>query len=233
VSFAVGDVAPEKSRLECKVYRSTPVCLALCHARILYVHSTSSKMSRACIHLGVHEHPVSNGTRRESLDMAYQCVANEVIKTSTAKNSTIVMATSKKFLADYLLKTPSNAEGHHLVGESLEVVMDKFSTLASPNCRNYVSGSKRFVRSMMDTMDSIMALKDHSSFKYVHGRRFLGQSKDKIFVFKMPVDLPESGVDLVKRMQVGGDMENSWLMFDHVKRLKDWTTLACHVYDNK
>ena len=26
-------------------------------------------------------------------------------------------------------------------------------------------------------------------------------------------------------------MENSWIMFDHVKRLKDWTTLACHVYD--
>ena len=28
-------------------------------------------------------------------------------------------------------------------------------------------------------------------------------------------------------------MENSWIMFDHVKRLKDWTTLACHVYDSK
>jgi hypothetical protein len=66
-----------------------------------------------------------------------------------------------------------------------------------------------------------MALKDHSGFKYVHGSRFPGQFKDKIFVFKMSVDLPGSGVDLVKRMQVGGDMENSWIMFDHVKRLKD------------
>ena len=28
-------------------------------------------------------------------------------------------------------------------------------------------------------------------------------------------------------------MENSWIMFDHVKRLKDWTTLVCHVYDSK
>ncbi len=49
----------------------------------------------------------------------------------------------------------------------------------------------------------------------------------------MSVDLPGSGVDLVKRMHEGGDMENSWIMFDHVKRLKDWTTLACHVYDSK
>ena len=42
---------------------------------------------------------------------------------------------------------------------------------------------------------------------------------------------PGSGVDLVKRMQAGGDLENAWLMFDHVKRVQSWTTMACHVYD--
>ena len=36
----------------------------------------------------------------------------------------------------------------------------------------------------------------------------------------MSVDLPGSGVDLVKRMQVKGDMENFWIMFNHLKRLK-------------
>jgi hypothetical protein len=75
--------------------------------------------------------------------MAYQCVANEVLKTPTAKNSAIVMAASKQFLADYLLKYSANVEGHHLVGSSLEIVMDKFNTLVSPNYRNFVSGSKR------------------------------------------------------------------------------------------
>jgi CRISPR/Cas system CMR-associated protein Cmr3 (group 5 of RAMP superfamily) len=44
-------------------------------------------------------------------------------------------------------------------------------------------------------------------------------------------DGPGSGVDLVKRMQLGGDLENAWLMFDHVKRIKEWTTMACHVYN--
>jgi hypothetical protein len=44
-------------------------------------------------------------------------------------------------------------------------------------------------------------------------------------------DGPRSGVDLVKRMQPGGDLENAWLMFDDVKRVKEWTTMACHVYD--
>ena len=54
--FSMGIVAPKKSKLECKICRSTPVCMALYHARIIYVHSTSFEMARACIHLGVHEH---------------------------------------------------------------------------------------------------------------------------------------------------------------------------------
>jgi hypothetical protein len=39
------------------------------------------------------------------------------------------------------------------------------------------------------------------------------------------------GVDLVKQTQLGGDLENSWMMFDHVKRVQGWTTMACHVCD--
>ena len=114
--FVVGNVAPARSTFECKVCRSPPVCIVWCHARILYVHSTSSEMSRACIHLGMHDHHISNGICRESLDMAY------------------------------------------LVGSSLEVVMNKYNTFATPNCGNFVYGSKRFVRSEMGTLDSIMAL---------------------------------------------------------------------------
>ena len=72
-----------------------------------------------------------------------------------------------------------------MYGASLEVVMNKFSTLASPNCRNFVAGTKRFIRSGMGSLCSIMALINHSRFKYVHDSRFLGQSKDKVFVFKM------------------------------------------------
>ena len=34
-------------------------------------------------------------------------------------------------------------------------------------------------------------------------------------------------------MHVGWDMKNSWKMFDHVKHLKDYTTLMCHVYNSK
>ena len=66
-----------------------------------------------------------------------------------------------------------------------------------------------------------MAFKYHLGLKYIHGSRFLRQSKVKMFVFKMSIDLPGSSVNLVKRTQVGGDMENSSIIFDHVKCLKD------------
>ena len=78
-----------------------------------------------------------------------------------------------------------------------------------------------------------MAVKDHFGYNYVHSSIFPWQSKNQVFVFKLFIDLPGSGVDLVKCMQVSSDMENLWIMFDHVKRLKHWTTLACHVYDTK
>ena len=137
-SFSMGIVAPERSKLECKVCRSTSVCIALCHACIIYVHSTSSEMARACIHLDMHDHHVSNGTCRESLDIAYKCVANEDTKYhcqklhySNGNEQTIIGILS-----------PSNGKRHHFASSSLKVVMDQFSILASPNCRYFVSGSK-------------------------------------------------------------------------------------------
>jgi hypothetical protein len=119
--------------------------------------------------------------------MAYQCMAKEVCKTPTAKNFAIVMPANKKFLPDYLLKTSIPKEKHPLQRVSLEVVMDEFVILASSNYRNIVEGFKRLLQSDTRIMDGIMALKDHSRFKFVHDSHFLKQSKGKVFVFKMSV----------------------------------------------
>jgi hypothetical protein len=32
-------------------------------------------------------------------------------------------------------------------------------------------------------------------------------------------------------MQPAGDLQNAWIMFDHVKRVVGWMTMVCHVYD--
>lgn len=96
--FSAGDVAPKNTILECKVCRSMAMCIALYHARTIYVHSTSLGMSKACIHQGVHEHPIWNGKCRKLLDTTYQCIANEIMKTPTTKNFAIFMAVKKKSL---------------------------------------------------------------------------------------------------------------------------------------
>ena len=43
---------------------------------------------------------------------------------------------------------------------------------------------------------------------------------------------PSSGVELVTRMQPSDNLEHAWLMFDHVKRVYGWTSMACYVYDS-
>lgn len=129
--------------------------LALYQTWIIYVHFTFYELSRVCIHLGMHNHHVSNDTCHASLDMAYQCVANEVMNTSTAKIYIIMKiiymcygdGKEQYFLAYYLLKLLSTCKGNHLVGSSLDLLMDKFNSLASPNYQNLVSRSKIFVYS--------------------------------------------------------------------------------------
>jgi hypothetical protein len=54
----------------------------------------------------------------------------------------------------------------------------------------------------------------------------------KVFLFKMSFYGLASGVDLVRCMQPSGDLQNCWLMFDQVKCVQEWTTMACHVYDS-
>jgi hypothetical protein len=82
-------------------------------------------------------------------------------------------------------------------------------------------------------MDGIAMLRGCSHWAYVQENKFQGQGSDsnKVFVFKISGVGPGLGVHLVKQMQPGGDLEHAWIMFDHVKRVKHWTTMACHVYD--
>jgi hypothetical protein len=54
-----------------------------------------------------------------------------------------------------------------------------------------------------------MAMQRFTRIEYIHANVFPGQGKDKVYVFKMLVDGPGSGVDLVKRMQPRGDLENA------------------------
>lgn len=54
------------------------------------------------------------------------------------------MATQKQILGDYILKSLTNGEGHHLEGSFLEMVMEKFTTLASPTSVTSCQGQNIF-----------------------------------------------------------------------------------------
>ena len=228
--FPVGTNPPLDSTLVCSICKVPPTCIAFCNAKIYYVVA-KDHMTRACVHLGSHDHPVKVGDYRDSIEQTKSLISDQVERTPTATNSSIVLEASKELLGPLLLARDGE-EQKPLELTDLLPLFDKCKHLTSPNVRNSVT-SFRYLR-RFGVMDSITRLRGSSNWSFVQENLFPGQGSDndKVFVFKMSEVGPGSGVDLVKRMQVGGDLENAWMMFDHVKRVKSWTTMACHVYDS-
>jgi hypothetical protein len=110
----------------------------------------------------------------------------------------------------------------------LDKVMDKFCMLSSSNVRNIIASFRAGAKGK-EEIDRILEMERVAKMEYIHDSIFPGQGQDKVYLFKMLVDGPRSGVDRVHRMQPGGDLHNFFVMFDHVKWVKPWTTLACHV----
>jgi hypothetical protein len=69
----VGQPAPTGSTLVCKICKFPPVRIATCAARIYYVYENAN-MTRACLHLGVHEHPVKVGEDQEIKERTHKLI---------------------------------------------------------------------------------------------------------------------------------------------------------------
>ena len=229
--FVVGQGdAPKLSTLCCKVCKIPPNAIATCDAVIYYVIGPPG-MTRACVHMGVHSHPVAVGVCRESESTIISLIGSQIERMPSATNSSIAMAASKEFLAKHLLR-PEQCDTTMTV-EDMKTVMEKYANLASPNIKNAISNFKHVERT--NPMDGIWQMRGCTTWPFVQRNMFPGQGADddKVIVFKMSEVGLASGVDLVTRMQPGGDLQDSWLMFDHVKRVSNWTTMACHVYDSQ
>ena len=79
-------------------------------------------------------------------------------------------------------------------------------------------------------VDNILKLKKGSKYDYIQESWFLGQGSELAYLF-MSMTGPGSGVDLLRCMQLGGNLVLQLIMFDYVKRIDYWTTLGAHVYD--
>jgi hypothetical protein len=145
----------------------------------------------------MHNHLVPDNIYQETLDTISGLIAQEMSKTPTDKNSAIAMAASKEFLDKYLIHSGPGPK-KMLWGQELEDGLDKFEHLSSPNLQNTKSLSRSDGK--RGEYDSIMAMKRFTRIEYIHSNVFLGQGKDKVYIFKMLEDKPGSGVDLVKHM---------------------------------
>jgi hypothetical protein len=229
-TIPVGQPAPAGSTLVCKICKVPPIYFAICAARIYYVYGAAN-MTRTCLHLGIHEHPVKMGEDQEIKERTRKLIEEQVERTPKATNSAIVMEASKELMGELLIN-PNGAPVQKYDLEELVPILEKYKYMSSPSIKNDVTAF-RYIR-RFGVMDGIATLRGCSHWAYVQENKFLGQgsNSDKVFVFKMSEVGPGSGVHLVNRMQPGGDLEQAWIIFDHVKRIKNWTTMACHVYDS-
>ncbi len=204
----------------------------LISANMYYVMHKQENLTRVAIYLGTHDHPMVEGRSRKKFNQVKSLVAEEVSCTlggGYCVNHCVVV--SKTFLSEHLLNEDGEGPMEVLKGNELCQVMDKFITLSSPNIWNLIAsfkhqlGNKRYI-------SSIFALKVNNDYCFIQDSCFLRQyNGKKMFMFKMSMHGEGSGYDLVKWMQPKGDLQIAWIMFDHVKHVKGWTTLAYHLYD--
>ena len=137
---------------------------------MFYITSKDPLMSRACVHIGTHDHPIANGECREAMDIIQVLVKNQVAKTPTAKSSAINLAVGRELLMKGLVD--EFGEETKLSEMELSQVLEKWSLLSTP-CVNNMRDA-RVHCGEGGYIDNILKLKKASTYDYIHDSRFPG-----------------------------------------------------------
>jgi len=190
----------------CKFCVVSPFCVNTYPYRMSYVIHKLQSLSRVGIHLGTHVHPIVEGMCKEALEEIKVLVEGQVSRTPDAKIFAITLNANKTFLAHHLFNENGKGLMEILQGEKLDKVMDKFQPFYSPNIQNLVVTFKHNVGTQ-GPMDNILFLKSKSPYDYIQDSCFLGQmAGQKLFLFKMLLYGLASKANLVRCMQLGGDL---------------------------
>ena len=100
--FSVERPPPSGSTLVYKICKMPSKCVALCNARIFYVHGDDTSQ-RACIYLGHHNLLVKIGDCRQNRKKIDALIEEHVERTPQATVSKIVMEASKDLLGQHLI----------------------------------------------------------------------------------------------------------------------------------
>jgi len=129
---------PSSSSLGCKFCHSFPFCVANYSGWIYYVVHRFQSMSRAMIHLGVHNHLIADGKCWEFVEEIRRLIIEEVDPTPNTNISSISLSVSKT-LASYLFDGSNNGIVELFKDEQLKHIQDKFDDLNSPYVHNLTS----------------------------------------------------------------------------------------------
>jgi hypothetical protein len=110
-------------------------------------------MTRACLHLGVHEHPVKVGEDQEIKKRTRKLIEEQVEKTPKATNYTIVMEASKELMGELLID-PKGVLVRKYDLKELVSVLEKCKYMSSPSIKNAFMYIRRF-----GVMDGIAILR--------------------------------------------------------------------------
>ena len=98
----VGDAHPQGSTLVCSICKHPPSYIATCLTKVYYVLGKQSS-TRAFVHLGTHSHPVKDGELRDMRERTRLLIGEQMERTPSATNSSIVMEATKELLEEFLL----------------------------------------------------------------------------------------------------------------------------------
>ena len=162
-------------------------------------------MSRACVHFGTHDHPRAIGNCREAMDIICKKIRDQVAKTPHAKASAISLAIKRELLMKGLVD--EKWDGKKLNEDDFAQVLEKWLALSTPSINNMIMDARVLCR-QGGYIDNILKLKQASTYDYIHDSRFPGQRRTSniLYLFKMSIVGADSNMDLVWRMQLGGDL---------------------------
>jgi hypothetical protein len=169
-TIPVGQATPARSSLVCKICKVPLTCIATCVARIYYVLGAAN-MTRACLHLGLHENPVKVGKDQEIKERTRKFIEEQVERTPKATNSAIVMEVNKE-LVDELLIDPKGIPVRKYDLEELVPVLEKCKYMSSLSIKNDITAF-RYIR-RFGIIDGIATLRGYSHWAYVQENKFMG-----------------------------------------------------------
>jgi hypothetical protein len=130
---------------------------------MIYYVSGGDQMTRAYVHLGVHEHLVKNGEYQDFKDRSRTFLGEQVERTLHATNSSMVMEATKELVGELLLR-PEGAPTKTFTFEELVPVLEKCKYMSLPSIKNDVTSFKYIQR--YGVMDGITMLKGCSNWMY-------------------------------------------------------------------